>query len=101
MTPVLEVPALVGRLVRLEPLAEAHVDGLAAASAENRDTYGYATVPQGRDATVDYVRTLLASRSAGETIPFVQLRVADSLPVGVTRFLNLRRRPGGDLAICS
>lgn len=43
---------------------------------------------------VDYVRALLAARSIGETVPFAQVRLADGHPVGVTRFLNLRRRHG-------
>lgn len=91
---VLTAPRLVGRLVRLEPLTEAHVNGLIAASAEDRATYGHTTVPDGRDATVVYVRALLAAGSTGETIPFAQVRVADGHTVGVTRFLTLRSRPG-------
>src|SRR5437763_1247406 len=56
----LEVGALAGRLVRLEPLSEAHVDGLAAAAAEERSTYGFTVVPQGREATAEYVQAILA-----------------------------------------
>jgi RimJ/RimL family protein N-acetyltransferase len=97
MIPVLQVPELAGRIVRLEPLAEAHVDGLVAASAEARETYGYTTVPYGRDAMAGYVRALLAARSTGEAIPFAQVRVADGRTVGVTRFLSLRWGPGESL----
>jgi RimJ/RimL family protein N-acetyltransferase len=85
-----EVGDLKGRIVRLEPLAEAHVDGLVAASGEDRGTYGYTTVPQGRAETEAYVGDLLIT----ETVPFAQVRVADGSPVGVTRFLTLRTRPG-------
>ena len=97
MISVLEAPELAGRLVRLEPLAEAHVDGLVAASAEDRGTYGHTTVPLGHAAMVEYVRALLVARSTGEAVPFAQVRVADGHTVGVTRFLNLRGRPGESL----
>lgn len=73
------------------------MDGLVAGSEEDRQTYGYATVPHGPAAMLDYVRALLAPRSTGETIPFAQIRVGDGHAVGVTRFLNLRRRSGESL----
>ena len=85
-----EVVELKGRIVRLEPLAEAHVDGLVVAAGEDRGTYGYTAVPHGRGEMLAYVRDLLCT----ETVPFAQVRVADSSPVGVTRFLTLRTRPG-------
>jgi RimJ/RimL family protein N-acetyltransferase len=89
----LEVPALAGGIVRLEPLTVDHVDSLVAASSENRETYGFTTVPRGRDAVQDYVGELLAAVRSGETIAFVQMRVSDNTAVGVTRFLSLRREP--------
>lgn len=89
-----ELPALVGRLVRLEPIGPRHVSGLMAASAHNRDTYRYAAVPEGQDAVVEYVRALQVGRKAGELIPFALVRVADNQVVGATRFLNLRTRAG-------
>jgi RimJ/RimL family protein N-acetyltransferase len=87
-------PRLVGRGVRLEPLGEEHVDGLAAAAGEDRATYGYTTVPHGRDAMLEAVRVLVAARAAGEDLPFAQVRLADERIVGATRFLSPRRRPG-------
>jgi len=84
---------LVGRTVRLEPLARDHVDGLIAASAESRDTYHYTSVPDGRDGVVQYVSSVLADVAIGETIAFTQIRVADERVVGVTRFLTPRVRP--------
>jgi RimJ/RimL family protein N-acetyltransferase len=91
------VPALVGKSVRLEPLTADHVDGLARASAEDRSTYAYTGVPDGLDDTVAFVAALLRDQRAGETIPFAQVRVADSSPVGVTRYLSLRARREGDV----
>lgn len=85
-----ECGTLAGRTVRLEPLAESHVDGLAAAADEDRTTYGWTPVPDGLDETRAYVRAILAMHRAGETIPFAQVRTADGAPVGVTRYLTLR-----------
>jgi len=87
-------PWLVGRAVRLEPLGEEHVDGLVAAAGENRATYGYTAVPDGREGMLEAVRVLVAARAAGEDVPFAQVRLADERIVGATRFLSLRRRPG-------
>ncbi|HVJ99015.1 MAG TPA: GNAT family protein [Acidimicrobiia bacterium] len=81
---------LSGKVVRLEPLSEAHVDGLAVAAGEDRTTYGWTPVPDGIDGTRAYVRAILAMQERGETIPFAQVRVADDAPVGVTRYLTLR-----------
>jgi RimJ/RimL family protein N-acetyltransferase len=86
-----------GRLVRLEPLAEAHVAQLADAAAESRASYGYTFVPEGREAMEVYVRELLALESRDEELPFAQIRLADGRVVGLTRFLTLRRRPDEQL----
>jgi RimJ/RimL family protein N-acetyltransferase len=88
---------LSGRLVRLEPLSLVHVAGLAAASAEDRSTFGFTTVPQGDEQTGRYVDELLSARAAGETVPFAQVRTADGRPAGVTRYLTFRFREGDDL----
>lgn len=94
MTEVLDVPTFSGVRVRLEPLREFHLDGLVAAAAEDRATYDFTTVPNGRDAMSSYVETMLWARGLGEFIPFAQVRVADDQPVGVTCYLSLRVRPG-------
>jgi N-acetyltransferase len=94
VAPRLEVPPLPGRGVRLEPLAAAHVDDLVAAAAEDRDTYAYTTVPRGRAGVVAYVEAIAAAVETGETIAFAQVRAADGVAVGVTRFLTFRKRPG-------
>ena len=90
MVPLPEASELEGRIVRLEPLTEAHVDGLVIASGEDRGTYGYTTVPRGRDEMLAYVRDLLTT----DTVPFAQVRLADGQPVGGTRFLTIRTKPG-------
>jgi RimJ/RimL family protein N-acetyltransferase len=91
---VLHAPALVGRLVRLEPLTEAHAEHLGAAGADDRSTFGYTIVPDGADEARGYIRSLLDLHGRGETVPFAQVRVSDGLPVGVTRYLTIRMREG-------
>jgi RimJ/RimL family protein N-acetyltransferase len=91
---VIEVSVLEGERVRLEPLVRAHVDGLVAAAAEDRSTYGFTTVPYGRDAMRDYVDALLGERTRGERVPFAQVECVAARVVGVTTLLNIRREPG-------
>lgn len=81
---------LTGTHVRLEPLSDAHIDGLAAAAGEDRTTYDWTPVPDGIDGTRAYVGAILAMQARGETIPFAQVRITDNAPVGVTRYLTLR-----------
>ena len=80
---------LLGRTVRLEPLAERHIEALAAASAEDRSSYAFTPVPHGIEATARYVADALAAQQAGHALPFATLRASDGLVVGSTRFLNL------------
>jgi RimJ/RimL family protein N-acetyltransferase len=98
------VCTLAGRLVRLEPLALAHVPALVAA-ADARDTYAITFVPDGEPAMRAYVEQALRDRDAGVGVPFATVRLADGRVVGSTRFGNLeywawpdgaRRRPGVD-----
>jgi RimJ/RimL family protein N-acetyltransferase len=92
MAPRLTAPTLVGDVVRLEPLGARHVDDLLIASSEHRDTYGWTTVPDGRDEVERYVGALLDAVADDETVAFAQVRVADGRAVGVTRYLTLRYR---------
>jgi RimJ/RimL family protein N-acetyltransferase len=91
---VLDVPALAGRLVRLEPLALDHLDDLVAAAGEDGATYGYTTVPRTRDAMRAHIEILLAERDAGEGVPFTQVREEGGRVVGMTRYLTIRRTGG-------
>jgi RimJ/RimL family protein N-acetyltransferase len=90
----LDVPALTGRRVRLEPLAETHVAELSAAASEERSSFGYTAVPAGREQMERYVRGLIRACRAGVTFPFAQRSLADGKVVGVTRYLTLRMREG-------
>lgn len=92
----LTAPVLVGRRVRLEPLSQSHVPGLARAGAEERSTYGFTGVPNGPDDTTAYVADQLAAAARGEIVPFAQVAV-DGTVVGATRYLDLRCLPGSPL----
>ena len=94
MAGVPHVGELVGRLVRLEPLAETHVDGLASAADEDRSTFGYTTVPSGDEGTRRYLEVMLSRLASGESIPFAQVRVSDGRPMGVTTLHSFRCRDG-------
>jgi RimJ/RimL family protein N-acetyltransferase len=84
-----QTPTLEGRLVRLEPLEEAHLDGLWEASRDPR-TWQWlnASQPQSREAFASLYGAALAAKAAGTELPLVtnhQGRI-----VGSTRFLALR-----------
>ncbi len=81
--------ALEGSVVALEPLGLTHVDGLAAAAAEDRASYGFTWVPDGADACRGFVEAALYAQSDGHSVPFAVRRRADSAIVGSTRFLDL------------
>lgn len=86
----LDPAALEGQLVRLEPLAAAHVAGVAVAASGDRSTFRYTNVPDGLGAAEAYVADLLAARDQGEAVPFAQVRRADGSVLGCTRFMTLR-----------
>jgi RimJ/RimL family protein N-acetyltransferase len=80
---------LLGRSVRLEPLAERHVEALAAAAAQDRSSYAFTPVPHGIEATARYVQDALTAQAAGRALPFATVRMRDGLVVGSTRFCEL------------
>lgn len=83
--------ALEGELVRMEPLALAHVDALVAAASESRATYGFTQVPNGRDAMLRYVESALDDAGKGLAVPFATFDKRSGRVVGSTRFGNLER----------
>jgi N-acetyltransferase len=82
-------PTLEGRIVRLEPLAAAHGDGLWLASRDPR-TWRWLSIvqPQTRETWDTFVQQALDAAAAGTEIPLVTIR-RDEI-VGSTRFLALR-----------
>jgi len=68
----LDVPALRGSLVRLEPLSSAHAPDLAQAAEEDRSSYRFTVVPRAGG-----VRDYLAAPLTREGLtPFAQVRAA-------------------------
>jgi len=82
-------PLLTARTIRLEPLAQRHVPGLAAAAAEDRALYRWSTVPDGLEEAAAYVETALSWQTAGHAVPFAVVRAADDRVIGSTRFFDL------------
>jgi N-acetyltransferase len=92
MTVNIGADPLRGDLVRLEPLTDDHVPGLALAAEEDRAAYGYTMVPRAGEAAA-YVTAQLTRDGI---TPFAQVRVADGVPVGCTAYSNPRAWPGRD-----
>jgi RimJ/RimL family protein N-acetyltransferase len=87
----LDLSALTGRWVRLEPLAERHREGLRAAADDERIWVHTLTV--GRGAGFDpWFDEALAECATGNKIPFAVRRVADGQLVGSTSFLDINLR---------
>jgi RimJ/RimL family protein N-acetyltransferase len=84
-------PTLRGDVVHLAPLRLEHVDALVVAAHEDRSSYHFTTVPASRDEMSAFIEGLLRSWEAGEVVPFVQLEASSGRPVGVTRYLTIRR----------
>ncbi len=84
---------LEGRHVRLEPMTLAHVPGLLAAVEESPEIFRYLTVPplRGLDDTTEWVKAALAAKDAETEVPFVTVRRRDSMVVGSTRYIDIRR----------
>jgi RimJ/RimL family protein N-acetyltransferase len=84
----LEPVILEGRTVRLEPLAEAHVEPLCSAAADPElwrwTTTGGTTPEEMRP----YIRTAFEMRDSGTALPFATVERSSGRVVGSTRFAN-------------
>lgn len=87
----LNSPTLSGSHIRLEPLSQAYVDALIAASAGDLELYRWSAVPMGRDAVIRYIETVLAWQEAGRAVAFVHVRIAGGAVLGSTRFFDMER----------
>ncbi len=87
ITPV----TLEGSVVRLEPLSEAHVAGLAQAGRDpaiwQYMRYGYVDTEQ---KMADLVHSLLGLQARGTDLPFAVIHKADRRPVGMTRYMDIQ-----------
>ena len=94
-SPALSCDALMGDVVRLEPLKPGHVPGLRRA-AEGAGPNAFAAVPAPQEVE-DYVAHALERRDAGAYAPFAQVEVATGRVVGHTAYLTPRWMDGGRL----
>jgi RimJ/RimL family protein N-acetyltransferase len=81
---------LTGRLVRLEPLGNQHIPGLAEAGRDENIweymRYGQVTT---RERMAEMVRMLLARQAQGTDLPFAVIHLPSGQAAGMTRFMNI------------
>jgi N-acetyltransferase len=80
---------LEGRLVRLEPLSEAHLDGLAAVALDPSLWRWTVVQATDRESLAAWIAAALAGRAVGTEEPFVTVDVATGAPIGSTRFMSI------------
>jgi len=82
---------LTGRIVRLEPLAEAHIPALAAAGAYESIwqymRYGFVDT---EEKMGDLVHYLLRLQAKGTDLPFAVVHLTSGQAVGMTRFMDIQ-----------
>jgi RimJ/RimL family protein N-acetyltransferase len=81
---------LVGNFVRLEPLTEDHVPGLALVGCDDRiwRLMRYGLVRTEQDMRL-WVQHLLEDRQAGTDLPFVVIQLASGRIAGATRYMEI------------
>jgi RimJ/RimL family protein N-acetyltransferase len=82
---------LEGRQVRLEPLAKAHVAGLAEVGLDEELWRWIPTAVRTREEMAAYVETALDERQRGVALPFAIVEKATGRAIGSTRYGNIDR----------
>jgi len=82
---------LPGRLVRLEPLAVGHEQGLVAVALDPETWRWTRELVSDAPSFHGYLTRALAGAAEGTEIPFAQVDVATGLPIGMTRFHSIER----------
>ena len=80
-----------GSLVRLEPLAESHFEGLLAAALHPTETFPFTFVPRTREALRRWLDQALGASELKQAVPFATLDARDGTVVGSTRFATFER----------
>ena len=84
-------PALEGRFVRLEPLSDAHVKGLAAIGLDAAIWQHMPYGNMGDEADIQrWVGELLDRAARGTDIPFAVVHLASGRVAGATRYMDIR-----------
>ncbi|MER8413881.1 MULTISPECIES: GNAT family protein [unclassified Mesorhizobium] len=84
-------PALVGKIVELTPLQQAHSSGLLSAAADGALWNLRATVVPGPDTIDGYIANALAGRRAGTVMPYAIVMRSTGVICGSTRFWKIDR----------
>jgi len=87
VTPV----TLEGRHVRLEPLAKAHLEGLAEVGLDEELWRWIPTAVRTREEMAAYIETALQEQERGVSLPFAILETATGRAIGSTRYGNIDR----------
>jgi N-acetyltransferase len=80
---------LTGRLVRLEPMREEHLEPLLHAATEDRTSFGFTYVPKDAAAMGRYFDVAQDDLLSHVAVPFVTIDLRDGQVVGTTRFREL------------
>jgi RimJ/RimL family protein N-acetyltransferase len=79
---------LAGKLVRLEPLTNAHITPLALAAAESRATYAYTDAPDGVGDAERWVAEALDEQARGVGMPWAIVDARANRVVGSSRYYD-------------
>ena len=80
---------LEGRIVRLEPLSQDHLEGLTDVAFEPSIWQWTLARPTDRPGLRAWLETALANAAAGTEMPFATIDQATGRPIGSTRFLSI------------
>lgn len=80
---------LEGRIVRLEPLSAAHLEGLAEVAFDPAIWRWTIARPTDVDGLRAWLETAVAAQQAGTELPFATVDVATGRPIGSSRFLTI------------
>lgn len=87
---------LIGRVVRLEPLSEAHVSDLTLAGQdESIWRYLIYGIPRTEDQMRALVRDLLDRQACGTDVPFAVIHLETNRAIGSTRYMDIRPQHRG------
>jgi RimJ/RimL family protein N-acetyltransferase len=88
--------ALMGRVVRLEPLSEAHVPDLTIAGAdESIWRYMVYGGVGGKAQMREWVREILSRQARGTDLPFAVIHLGSGRAIGSTRYLDIQPQHRG------
>jgi RimJ/RimL family protein N-acetyltransferase len=86
-----EPVTLTGRVVRLEPLSEAHIPDLSIAGADDSIwRYMVYGAVKGEDGMRAWVEELFSRQARGSDVPFAVVHLASKKAIGATRYMDIR-----------